>query len=243
MRDISTKYRQTALGYFWAVFPPLMQSLVFILLDSSQMLAMEETGIPYTAYVIMGTVFFGLFTDAMNAPLKLINASKTMLVKINFPREALILAAIGETLFSFGIKLVLLFITLIVFRVPIKPAGLFAFIPLAGLLIMGIMIGVLLVPAGALFHDLTYALVLVNTALMFSTPVGFPPPKEGLLSLVIQYNPLTPMIMAARELLIKGTSSYMTGMALIMSLSLVLLFIGWMIFRLALPIVIERMGG
>ena len=68
VRDVSAQYRQTALGYFWAVFPPLVISLVFIIVNSSNVMKIEGTGIPYPAFVIMGTVFFSLFMDALNAP-------------------------------------------------------------------------------------------------------------------------------------------------------------------------------
>jgi len=121
VRNISTQYRQTALGYFWAVFPPLVHSLVFILLNSSNMLTMQETGVPYPVYVIMGTVFFGLFADALKAPLQMVNGAKGILIKINFPREALLLTAIGQVIFSFSIKMVLLFATLLIFWVPVYP--------------------------------------------------------------------------------------------------------------------------
>jgi len=37
VRDICAHYWPTALGYFWAVFPPLVTNLIFILLNSSNM--------------------------------------------------------------------------------------------------------------------------------------------------------------------------------------------------------------
>src|SRR5438094_9814928 len=60
-RNISTQYRQTALGYVWAVAPPLMTSFLFILLNSANLLRAGETGVPYPVYVILGTVSFSLF--------------------------------------------------------------------------------------------------------------------------------------------------------------------------------------
>ena len=243
VRDISAQYRQTALGYFWAIFPPVVTSLVFILLNSSKLLTMEETGIPYPAYVMMGTVFFGLFVDALNAPLRLVNASKAMLVKINFPREALLLAAMGQVIFSFGIKLVLLAATLVIFQVPVQSTILLVPIPLIGLLLAGMMLGVFLVPLGMLFQDITYGLTVATTGLMFLTPVAFPPPTEGWLATIIAYNPLTPLLMSAREFVVMGPSTYTVSMLVIMLVTLVLLFVGWVLFRLALPIFIERLGA
>ena len=243
VRDISAQYRQTVLGYFWAVFPPLVTSLVFILLNSSHVLKIGETGIPYPAYVIMGTVFFALFMDALNAPLKQVKASRSMLVKIHFPREALLLAGIGQVLFSFGIKMVLLVATLVIFQIPFQPTTLIAVIPLAGLLLMGIMLGLFLVPFGMLYYDISYALLVAGNGLMFLTPVVYPPPTEGALATIIAYNPLTPLLMAARDFVVVGSGSYTVTMFLVMLATLVLLFAGWVLFRLALPILIERIGN
>src|SRR5262245_25580558 len=101
-RNLSTQYRQTALGYVWAVIPPLMTSLVFILLDSAKVLRTgESSAIPYPVYVVLGTVSFGLFFDALNAPLSAVGGARGMLSKINFPHEALLLASVGQTLFNF----------------------------------------------------------------------------------------------------------------------------------------------
>lgn len=243
VRDISAQYRQTVLGYFWAVFPPLVISLVFILVNSSNVFRIEGTKIPYPVYVLMGTVFFGLFMEALNAPLKLVNASKAMLAKINFPREALLLSAIGQVSFSFGIKLVLLIVVLFIFQVPVKPTVILAPVPLAGLLLFGTMLGVFLVPFGLLYQDITYGLTVASMGIMFLTPVVYPPPKDGLLATIMSYNPLTPLIMSARDFVVYGMGAYAVSMLMVLLVILVLLFVGWVLFRLALPIIIERIGA
>jgi len=243
IREISTRYRQTVLGYFWAIFPVLVNSVIFIFLNSSSVMSVKDVGVPYPVYVVMGTTFFAIFIDSMNAPLKIVTASKTMLVKINFPREAMVIAGMGEVLFNFAIKLVLLVLTFLCFGTSVSQMAFWAIIPLLGLLIIGFMVGIFLVPLGVLFQDFTYGLILASSGIMFLSPVGYPPPSEGLLALAIKFNPLTPLLMAAREFTLTGTSTYIPSMLVTMALSLVLFLIGWVIFRLSLPIVIERLGG
>src|SRR5438128_12226161 len=91
-RNIASQYRQTALGYVWAVIPPLMTSLVFILLNSANLLRMGETGIAYPVYVVLGTVSFGLFLYALAAPLSPFCGAMGLLSNISFPAELLVLA-------------------------------------------------------------------------------------------------------------------------------------------------------
>ncbi len=242
IRDISALYRQTALGYFWAVFPPLVTSMVLVLLRGSNMLDVNIEGIPYTAYVMVGTVFFQLFVDALNAPLKVVTESKAILTKINLPREALILSGMGQVLFSFAIKIVLLVAVLIYFKVPVSWTTVFLPIPLTGLLLLGTMIGVLLIPIGLLYKDIQSSLLIVTQGLVFLSPVAYPPSTGGTLGKLININPITPLLMGAKNVMLKGIPANLTPFLIVFGITLGLLFVGWVIYRLALPIIIERIG-
>jgi lipopolysaccharide transport system permease protein len=242
-RNIASQYRQTALGYVWAVIPPLMTSLVFVLLNSAKLLTTGETSIPYPVYVVLGTVSFGLFLDALTAPLSAVGAARGMLSKINFPHEALMLAAVGQILFNFAVRVTLVAAVMVAFRVPVQPAAVLAVVPLAGLLIGGVALGVLLVPVGALFQDVVQSLAVVGTGLMFLTPAAYPPPREGLLAFLTARNPLTPLIMAARDLIVLGSSTYLATTIMVVVSTMVLLLLAWVVFRLAMPILIERIGS
>jgi lipopolysaccharide transport system permease protein len=243
VRDISAQYRQTALGYFWAVFPPLVTSLVFIILRSSAVTEVSSTGIPYPAYVMMGTVFYQLFVDALNAPLKVVTESKTILTKINLPREAFVLSGMGQVLFSFSIKLLLLVGFFVYYQVTPGWTALLVPIPLLGLLLLGTMFGVLLIPVGLLYKDIQSALLIITAGLVWLTPVAYPPAGSGMLATIMKFNPITPLLMGAKELMITGIPANLNPFLLVFGVTLVFLFIGWVIYRLALPIIIERIGA
>lgn len=243
IRSISTQYRQTAFGYFWALFPPLISSFTFILLNSQGYLGPDNMGVPYPVFVVIGSVFFSLFVDSLNAPLKIVNASKGILIKINFPRESLIIASIFEVLFSFGIKLILIIASLLIFKVPLQSTALLAVFPVISILLLGFMLGILLVPIGMLFSDITYGLGVITSALILLCPVAFLPPNTGVLGFLVSINPLTPLIMAGRDFMILGISDYVLPMFMIFGISLILVFFCWIIFRISMPIIIERMGS
>jgi lipopolysaccharide transport system permease protein len=243
IRDISAQYRQTVLGYFWAVFPPLVTSLVLILLKSSAVMDIQGIGIPYPAYVMMGTVFFQLFVDALNAPLKVVTESKTILAKINLPREAFILSGIGQVLFSFAIKIILLIGTFLYFKVHVSWTAVLLPIPLLGLLLLGTMFGILLIPVGLLYKDIQSALLIATQGLVFLTPVAYPPSVGGALGKIINLNPVTPSLMWAKDLVTHGIPGDLIPFFIVFGLTLIFLFIGWIVYRLALPIIIERIGA
>jgi lipopolysaccharide transport system permease protein len=107
-RDLKALYRQTYLGYVWAFLPPLVGALTFIFLQSQGITNIQDTGIPYAAFAMMGTLLWQTFVESMSGPLLAITQAKPMLAKINFPREAILMASAYMVGFNFLIRLTLL---------------------------------------------------------------------------------------------------------------------------------------
>jgi len=243
VRDISARYRQTFLGFTWAFLPPLATALLFILLNREGVIKVSATHLPYPAYVIIGTVLWQLFTDSLNAPLKLVTANKVMLAKVNFPREALILSAMGQVVFDFGIRLVILVVVFVVYQVP--PTWGILLTPLALLMIMllGIMLGLLLTPVGVLYNDVSAALPILTSLWLFLTPVVYPPPQHGLLAVLFRFNPVSPLVIAARDLATQGTFTDLAPFVIVSILTLSGLVLMWVVYRISFPILVERISG
>jgi homopolymeric O-antigen transport system permease protein len=243
VRDISGRYRQAFLGFSWAFLPPLATALLFILLNREGVIKVGATHIPYPAYVIIGTVLWQLFTDSLNAPLKLVTANKPMLAKANFPREALILSAMGQVGFDFGIRLVILVVVFAVYQVP--PTWGILVAPLAFLMIMllGIMLGLLLTPMGVLYSDVAAALPIFTSLWLFLTPVVYPPPQHGLLAVLFKFNPVSPLIVAARDLVTRGVFTAVVPFIIVSGLTLLGLLVMWVVYRISFPILVERISA
>ncbi len=243
VRDVSAQYRQSMFGYVWAFVPPMLASLPFILLNSQGVVAIKETSIPYAAYAMIGTIIWQVFVDALNNPLKTVTNSKAMLAKINLPREAIILSGVGQTVFGFLIRLVLLVGIFFWFHLTppltafLFPVGVFA------LILLGTMLGILLTPFGLLYLDVQMIIPVFTMFLMFLTPVIYPPPTHGIIASVVQWNPLSPLVVVTRNWLTTGVGGPMEAFFFVSGATLIFLFIGWMIYRLALPHVIARIGN
>ena len=243
VRDLSAQYRQTFLGFLWAIILPLANTLVWIFLSRSGVVNVSETALPYPVYVFTGTMLWAILMDAVNAPLQIVTASKSMLAKINFPREALVVAGIYQTLVNALIKVVLLLIALV--AMGIHPGWGLLLLPVGilSLIMVGTLIGLALTPAGLLYTDVGKAIPLLMQFLMYLTPVVFAMPKQGLPATVFQLNPLTPLILTARDWLTGISPEYLGYFAFVNVIAFILLFMFWIVFRLAMPILIERMGS
>jgi lipopolysaccharide transport system permease protein len=243
VRDIQAQYRQAFLGILWAFILPLANTFAWIFLNSSDVVKIADTALPYPVYVFTGTMLWAIFMDALNAPLQQANAAKMMLAKLNFPREALIVSGIYQTLFNASIKLVLLFGAL--FFMGIKPGPSLLLFPLGvvSLILVGTSLGLLVTPVGMLYTDIGRALPLLMQFLMYVTPVVFPMPKEGLASVLFSFNPLTPIILTTRDWLTGLSPEYLGYFVGVNIAAVTLLLVVWVIFRLAMPILIERMSA
>lgn len=243
IRDISALYRQSLLGVFWAFLPPIVMGLVFIILRSKNVVNFGETDIPYPVFALVGTTLWQVFIEGLNAPLKSITMARPMLAKINFPREALIVSAFYQTVFNFLIKCLVLVGIFIIFRVQVTLGLLFAPLAILMLILLGLSLGLFLTPIGALYRDISSGLMVVTQLWFFVTPVVYPPPQGFPYSLLATMNPVSPILIGARDLITKGVITNIGPFLVVSCLTVIALFIAWVIYRLALPIIIERMSS
>jgi len=242
-RDFKAQYRETLFGMLWIWVPALTVSFTFILASQSSLISVDNTGIPYPAFIILGTVLWQTFADSVMAPLKAVDQAKPLLAKVNFPLESMIFAKTLEALLNFCVKLPLIVGVLLYFKlgqtweIALFPAAIFS------LIVFGHALGLLLVPIGGLYQDVGKSTPLVLTFWMFLTPVVFSENVSGLLGKIIQVNPVTPLLTTAREVLVGVPISDLRSFLVITFISLGVLIFAWVLARLSVPIIVERAGN
>lgn len=240
VRDLSAQYRQSLLGVVWAFIPPIVTSLIFVVLQSRNVVDFGVVDVPYPVYVMVGTILWQVFVEAINAPLKAVTQAKPLLAKINFPREALVVSAFYSVVYGLLIKLVVIVGVLLVFKVPLGWGLLYAVAPMLALALFGLCAGLFLTPVGMLYADVASGLPVVTQLLFFVTPVVYVPPQTFPFSLIGVVNPVSPLLVASRDLITKGTWTNPDAVAAVAGLTVVGLLCGMVLYRAALPIMIER---
>lgn len=243
VRDLSAQYRQSLFGVFWAFVPPIVTSIIFIFLQTRNIVNFGETDIPYPVYVLVSVVLWQLFAESLNAPLKSVTAAKPLLAKINFPREALIISAFYMVLFNMLIKLVIIVVVILAFNLTPGLGVIFAPLAVLMLSLLGFGIGLALTPVGMLYTDIGTSIPIFTQLFFFVTPVVYPPPETFPFSLIAVLNPVSPLLIAARDLITVGTISNPVAFSVVTMLTWVLLLLTWVLYRLSLPIIIERMSA
>lgn len=240
VRDISAQYRQAFLGVAWAFIPPVAMAMGFTLAKDANVFTVGETDIPYPAFVMFNTALWQTFVDAATGPVQAVIVAKPMLARVNFPREAIILAKLGEVGFNFGIKLILIVGLFLYFRVPVSWTVVLAPVALIHLVLLGTLVGILLAPIGVLYQDVSKGLNMVMGFWLFLTPVIYPVPTGGAFGMLVSLNPVTPLLVTTRELTTTGVLTETISFWIVSGLTLVGLLLTWIGFRIAMPYVVER---
>jgi lipopolysaccharide transport system permease protein len=242
-RDIKAQYRDSFLGFLWAFITPVMSAATWLFLNAAGIVRVADTDIPYAAYVFTGTMLWQVFTEALNTPLGQINAARAMLAKLNFPRESLLLSGLLKLLYNAGIKVAIMLPVIMVlgvwpdWHILLFPLGILT------LALVGFTIGLLIAPVGMLYSDIGRVLPILTQVAMYTAPVVFAMPKSGLTATLFSLNFMTPVILTSRAWLTGFASPMPLYFAAVAAVALVLLVMAWFVFRITMPVIIERMSA
>ena len=244
LRDFSAQYRQSALGYLWALAPPIIFAFPWIFLDSQRIINPGPTVIPYIAYVLAGTTVWSAFAEGLLVPLNSLVANKVLLTKVNFPREALIIGGLGQLVTNLLLRVLVMLAVLGLLGVPFVSASLWlAPLGLAALVIAGMSLGLLLAPVGLLYGDIGKLLSLLAGFWMIVTPVVYAPPQHGLAGWLARWNPASPLVATARDWFTGQPATQLPGFLVVTAASMLLLVVGMLMLRITLPMTVERLGS
>jgi len=173
-RDIKIKYKQTMLGFLWAILQPLLMMTVFTLFFG-RALNIPSQSIPYPVYVFSGLLIWNIFSTGLtNASNSMVNNS-AIIKKIYFPRLIIPVSSILVALFDFLMAFGIFAIILIYFKQPVLWSALFVW-PLAILVcvIATLGLGSWLAALNVKYRDFRYVIPFLVQVLFFLTPILFP---------------------------------------------------------------------
>jgi lipopolysaccharide transport system permease protein len=243
-RDIKALYRQSFLGVFWAFAPAVVTAVLWIFLNSSKVIQVEVTGMSFPLFTTIGTLCWQLITQSLTNTMNCVNNGKALLTKLNFPRESLLIHAFYTTAFNMGILYVVTMV--ITFSMGMQPSISMLFFPLVmlDLVIVGMALGLLFHSIFSMIADFSKIVTMALPFLMYVSAVVFPKPKGGsLATLVFNINPFTHLINFSRSLYAGVELQAVLPFTIISVGSVVLLGVGLIMYRITMPIIIERLGS
>ena len=234
LRDIAARYRQSMFGYLWAVLPSIVTVIVFAALTQSQTIPVAETALPYVAYALWSISVWQLFAGCLSVCTNSLVSAGSLVSKVNFPKEALVIAAIGHPLLDFMIRLVLVAFVFIWYGVPFKAQMIFVPFILLPAILLAIGLSFVLSIINLVLRDIGSILGVTLTFGMFLTPVLYPPPTTWPSSLINILNPLSPVLIASQDVIAYGSLLQPQAFLFSSLFSILVFLVGWRLFRLTI---------
>ncbi len=242
IRDLKARYRQTIGGFFWIVVPPIVTTLTFAFLNAQKIINFAETPVPYAPYAFVGMLLWGSFQDSVLHPLQSLEKNTAILIKIQFPSEAVLLSSMGTLAFNFLVRMALMLPVFVFFDIDVSATMLLAPLGFLAVIVLGLAISIVLAPLAMLYKDIQKGLSVIMGFWMFLTPVIYPPPKQGAALILAKYNPVSPLLVTARDWAFGFEPQYLQSFYAVALMSAALFALGWLLYRLAKPHVVARLG-
>lgn len=173
-RDIQVRYKQTALGAFWAVLQPFVMMVVLSVFFGRVFDMSQKTSVPYPVFVYAGLLPWMFFAAAVTASTNSLVTNANMLRKVYFPRIAVPVAAVGAPLLDYAVS----------FSVLLGLMGWYGVVPTGQLLVLPVCVlitvvaalgvGVLLSGLTVSYRDFRYVVPFMIQVWFFVTPVIWP---------------------------------------------------------------------
>ncbi len=238
-RDLRVRYKQSVLGIAWAVLIPLSTTLVFTFVFTHGVKVNLQTGMPYVLFAYLGLVPWTFFSASLNGCVNSLVANRSLVTKVYFPREVFPLSAIGSCLIDFCVAGTVL-VGLVTYFHLTDPAWSFVlhatvfWLPAVILVQLTLTagLGMVLAMANLFFRDIRQIFAVVINLWMFLTCVVYPLPADrSTTGWIVAANPMTPIIEGYRRCLIEGQSPFTVRFAFAAVLSVLILGLGWRVFR------------
>jgi len=171
-RDISVRYKQTAIGVLWAVLQPVLLTVIFTFLFG-KLAKMPSDGVPYPLWVFAATLPWQFFAASLAASSQSLITNANLVSKVYFPRMIVPAGAVVTSMMDFLITFVIFLVMMAWYQV--WPTWRFAAVPLLMLLAFVVALGpgLLITALNVKYRDFRYIIPFVIQIGIYISPVGY----------------------------------------------------------------------
>ena len=169
-RDVKVLYKQTIMGFGWAILRPLFGMIVFTVIFG-RMAKLPSDGVPYPIFSYAALLPWTYFSSTLTASTQSLITQTNIFTKVYFPRIFIPLTPIFSKLIDFVVAFAILALMMIYYG--IAPTGNIIFLPLLVFLMIlaASGIGVWLSALAIQYRDVKHAIEFLTQILMFAAPV------------------------------------------------------------------------
>jgi lipopolysaccharide transport system permease protein len=236
-RDVSVRYKQTAVGVAWALIQPLLTMLIMTVIFGKVAGLPSEGAAPYALMVFAAMLPWQFFSTSLATASQSLVSNANLISKVYFPRMIIPASAVITSFVDFLVSFSILAGTMAWFRFwpDWRILTLPLFMGLAFLAAIGP--GLWITALNVKYRDFRYVIPFVVQLGLYVSPVAYSSSVirqhfgDGVFTLY-SLNPMVGVIDGFRWAILGGEASiYWPGFALSIAFAIVFLFLGIWYFR------------
>jgi lipopolysaccharide transport system permease protein len=228
---VRVRYRQSLLGWVWAVLPSLLLMVTYTLVFS-RFIGLDSAQLPYALFIFSGLVPWMFFSTSVSSATAGIVRHRYLISRIAFPREIIPLSYVAASFVDLVVGALMVAAMMWYFGFSLTIHILYA-IPLTGLLFACSLAAALCCSSfQARFRDIGIALPLALQMLMFLTPVVYSSAAiPGSYKALYFANPMAILIDAFRQVAVLGGGPSALQMIYCTIVSSIFLVVSYVLFK------------
>ncbi len=239
-REIKIKYKQSIMGFLWAILMPVIIVSAGILVKYAfSVLSGNAFTFSQVATVSVKAVPWAFFIAAIRFSSNSLIGNANLVTKIYFPKEIFPIASISSQLLDFAVASVLLTIVLVVARIGWSIHLLWVPVLLVMLVVMVVGFGTFLAAASLFFRDVKYIVEVILTFAIFFTPVFYEVEMFGKYGPLLMFNPVAPILEGLNDVVVEHAAPPYLWIAYSAGISILVFFGSYVFFKKAEPVFAE----
>jgi lipopolysaccharide transport system permease protein len=232
-RDITVRYKQTAIGIAWAILRPLLTMVVFTVIFGRLAKLPSDGHVPYPLMVYAAMLPWQFFSSSVSEASNSLIANTQLITKVYFPRIIIPISSVVTSFVDFLISFVILIFLMMFYK--FTPSWNILLLPVFLLIsfLTASGIGLYITALNVKYRDFRYIAAFIIQFGLYISPVGFSssivPEKYRLL---YSLNPMVGVIDGFRWAILGGESMiYWSGFVLSIGVAIFFLCLGIYQFR------------
>lgn len=244
-RDFQSRYVGSRAGYFWALLSPVLYASIFVILRNQlhgRGFQVNTGGIPAGLFALIGVAVFQVWYESLTNQVNHLRRGASLLRSLRIQPEVFFLSQLLLSFMDLGVRLAIIALAVLVFRVSISPDA-WAAPPLAIMAVFtGNVLGYVLALIGSFYQDVTKFLQSISLGLLLGTPIFYASTNDATSTLhwIQIFNPLACTIAAARNALFGGEPGFLVPSLIWVGTALLAAALLLGVYRVVAPFVVER---
>ncbi len=229
-KELKLKYKNSMLGFLWSFINPFILMAVYTFIFG---VVFKSRGIAnYPIFLLVGLLPWNFLALSLSSSVASIIGNASLVKKVYFPREFLVISVVAANLVTFMLELVVLFAFLLLYGyrfyyfIPVLMLA----IALESILVSGLCL--FFASANVYFRDIQQLLSVILLLWFFATPIVYKlemvPSK---LQFFLKLNPMTYIILLYREALFSNVAPSLMVTSLAFTSSVAIFVMGYTVFN------------